>query len=309
MYIAHLSDLHLNARHKPESIYTAENLIEYALCNGADHIVITGDISHNADPHDYHILRSLLYKYDLLTSDKTSLTIGNHDIFGGITFIDELESFPKRCRNTDFDEKIKVFTAIFNELFQGTVKFNERSPFPYVKELGESILIGVNSVSNYSLISNPLASNGKVSTEEFIHISQILRNPIWAHKKKLVLIHHHFQPFHARLMKKTGRVWKFMEKHTMKLYGKNGLINLFSEQKVDLVLHGHDHINIGYILGGVSYLNGGGSVEYAKEGKFKINFIRIAEDGISVKMESPLLPVRSYIPAHDWQVNELAFVY
>ena len=81
MKIAHISDLHLN------TIYS------YSLENKADHLVITGDLTDNASEKDFEILRNLFRKNGLLNSERLSLVIGNHDIFGGLQSAEEIFFF------------------------------------------------------------------------------------------------------------------------------------------------------------------------------------------------------------------------
>lgn len=86
MKIAHFSDLHICVLHRKDRIRLTRIAIEYALKNDCDHIVITGDLSQMGSHRDYEILRSIFEDYGLLDANKLSLTIGNHDIFGGLGY-------------------------------------------------------------------------------------------------------------------------------------------------------------------------------------------------------------------------------
>ena len=66
-----------------------------------DHLVITGDLTHNADYEDLEILRNLFQEYGLLNSERLSLVIGNHDIFGGPQAAEEVFQFPEKCKQID----------------------------------------------------------------------------------------------------------------------------------------------------------------------------------------------------------------
>jgi 3',5'-cyclic AMP phosphodiesterase CpdA len=52
MQIAHLSDLHLSGKKKPENTLKAEKLLAKVAESRSDHLVITGDLTHNAETDD-----------------------------------------------------------------------------------------------------------------------------------------------------------------------------------------------------------------------------------------------------------------
>jgi len=52
--IAHLSDPHINLKYHPEHLPRLESVLRDALdVRGADHVVITGDLSSNADQREF----------------------------------------------------------------------------------------------------------------------------------------------------------------------------------------------------------------------------------------------------------------
>ena len=55
MKIAHISDLNLCRIFKRQNIRKTKNIIKYAVQNGFDHLVITGDISDNSEEIDFTI--------------------------------------------------------------------------------------------------------------------------------------------------------------------------------------------------------------------------------------------------------------
>ncbi|MHB1688154.1 MAG: metallophosphoesterase family protein, partial [Ignavibacteriaceae bacterium] len=59
MKIAHISDLHFTTFFKKSNYGSIQYLLEYALNHNADHIVITGDLTDNADKNDFLILRTV----------------------------------------------------------------------------------------------------------------------------------------------------------------------------------------------------------------------------------------------------------
>ncbi|MEJ2617089.1 MAG: metallophosphoesterase [Ignavibacteriaceae bacterium] len=160
MKIAHLSDLHFTTFFRKDNLEKIEYLIKYAFRYKFDHLVISGDLTHNADPEDFEILRNLFKKYDLLNSERLSLVIGNHDIFGGPQTVEDVFLFPEKCKFVDYDEKTKEFGDYFSEAFQYCSDINGDNYFPYIKKFNDVIIFGLNSIEKYSKMNNPFASNG-----------------------------------------------------------------------------------------------------------------------------------------------------
>jgi 3',5'-cyclic AMP phosphodiesterase CpdA len=122
MKIAHFPDLHICTLHRHENLQLTRETIEYALRANCDHLVITGDLSHKGGRRDYEILRALFDEYDLLAPEKLSLTIGNHDIFGGVQSAEDILAFPKHCRMIPFNQRVKDFVEFFCESFDQTYR-------------------------------------------------------------------------------------------------------------------------------------------------------------------------------------------
>ena len=194
MRFAHISDLHLCIKHKSDNISKIKKLIQHALDNSAQHFVITGDISDNADEKDFNILRELLKNFDLLRSDKTSIVIGNHDIFGGTQTAQDVFNFPTKCMNTNYHEKVAKFINHFKELFEDTIRHHDELYFPFAKEFKNVLLVGLNSTAEYSRFKNPFASNGHVSKMQRQFLKAILTKNEFKEKVKIILAHHHFYP-------------------------------------------------------------------------------------------------------------------
>jgi predicted phosphodiesterase len=71
----------------------------------------------------------------------------------------------------------------------------------------------------------------------------------------------------------------------MKLKGKRRLFNLFTEFKVDIVLHGHVHESKEYFRKNVRFLNAGATIKNNKH-TMKINYLTIAKGKIEVDIQS-----------------------
>lgn len=282
MKIAHISDLHICSRFRRENILRTEQLLEHAHSEKIDHLLISGDISHDSTIEDFKIFRELLYQYDFLHSKRASICIGNHDIYGGVHLATDIINFPTRCKTTSMNEKIETFHGIFEELFEDTITINKGNPFPYAKELRDTVIFGLNTNMIYSAWRNPMASNGKLEDNEWEDLKILLSKAEYASKNKIVLAHHHFLHKNKEYV---SSLWKLIEKMTMRLYKNKRITRLFSKNDVSLVLHGHVHYNDVYEINNVTFVSGGGSVESDfKEDKCHINLINLEKNKLDVKI-------------------------
>ncbi|MEW6655216.1 MAG: metallophosphoesterase, partial [Bacteroidota bacterium] len=192
MRIAHLSDLHLCSNFRKSNVARIKELIEHALAKGAQHFVFTGDITDNAEEKEYLSFRELLKSFNLLHSDKSSIVIGNHDIFGGPQTAHDVVNFPFKCMNANYNSRVAKFVYHFRELFENTIRPHNEVFFPFAKELKNVLLVGLNSIDEYSRFKNPFASNGKISKTNRKIAANFLSMPKFKEKVKIVLVHHHF---------------------------------------------------------------------------------------------------------------------
>ncbi len=265
MRIAHISDLHLSSMHRKKRNYLkVKKIIELALENGAQHFVFTGDISDNSDEKDFKLFRNLLIKYNLLSSEKSSIVIGNHDIFGGPQTAQEVLSFPKKCMEMDYNQKIISFINHFRELFENTIRMHDELFFPYVKEIKNFLIVGFNSIDQYSRLKNPFASNGHIPKDHRKFVKMILSKGNFKNKTKIVLVHHHFYPKNISSHSSENTLWNRIENYTMKLRGKKKLLKLFTEKEVKIVFHGHSHEVREYSRENMAFVNAGGSIDNDK---------------------------------------------
>ncbi|MBI5726504.1 MAG: metallophosphoesterase, partial [Ignavibacteriales bacterium] len=175
MIFAHISDLHINTEIVNSHLRQAEALINSALEQGAEHFIITGDVSDKALAEDFRRLRELLKKYKLLDPQKLSMVIGNHDIFGGVSHAEDIFTFPEKCRTTDYSQGIYSFNNYFEEAFAECIyRSGDGSGYPFAKRIGQCLLIGLNSIQEYSSIKNPFASNGKICDRQKEELKKIL---------------------------------------------------------------------------------------------------------------------------------------
>jgi len=286
MKIVHVSDLHFDREFKKINILKFERLLKFLDNNNTDHLVITGDISHGRKKEDYLILKDILRKNNFLHSERTSMVIGNHDIFGGVITAEDVIDFPNRCKETVYQNEIDDFFSTFDELFENAIFPENKKKFPYLKFVKDILLIGINSNAKYSLVKNLFASNGKVSKTQFTDLQLLLRDHISDFKKKIVLIHHHFSKFHQDLIDKKNPLWSKVEKTTMKLRGKKKLLELFKSHNIDMVLHGHVHQMGEYTRGGIKFLNAGASIDNYDDNKIQFNMLNITPENVVSSTEN-----------------------
>lgn len=301
MKIAHISDLHICSRRNFRNIKNARRLLEHIQDSNFDHITITGDITENGSEKEFRLIRSLLEEFDLLDPRKLSVVIGNHDIYGGIQFAEEIIGFPEKCIKTNYKMKIREFEVYFRETFDG-VYAPGPDFFPYAKDLGEAVLVGVNSISEYSKLKNLFASKGKISESQYEGLQQIFSSGKYPDKPVILLIHHHLYktPFYA--FSNESRIWTRIENEAMKLKGRKKFLNYLGSSNVKLVLHGHVHESVEYSKKGIRCLNAGETFRPGYPNRISYNTITIDDTGsiltenIVLPDKRKLKPLESYFP-------------
>ncbi len=283
MKFAHISDLHVNNYFRHSHFKEVKAILKFCKSNDVDHILITGDLTDNASELNLQILQKSLAKYGYESSSRLSVVPGNHDIFGGLQKAEDIFTFPDRCRQTNYESKISNFNKIFSKSFEDCIYTGKNNLYPYAKLINGALIIGINSNAYYSIISNPFASNGEVSTEQFLELEYILKEYGKLVKFRIILIHHHFNKIKNNSGVSSAGLWQNIEKQTMKLRKKKRLISLFKEHNIDLILHGHLHSTQTYERKGLIFINSGGSVTDVNTNKLKFNIITI--DKSSIKTE------------------------
>ena len=286
MLIAHLSDLHISRKFKSENIDKTRWVIEKALESGAEHFVFTGDISDNADVKDYTIFRNILNRFGLLDTDKSTVIIGNHDIFGGVQTAMDVVNFPGRCRQTDYEKRVIDFTDELHELFEKAYFPLAEKVFPFAKQVSDTLLIGLNSIERFSGLKNPFASNGRVDEDQKNGFINICKKEEYNSLKKLVLIHHHFYKRNVEASSSQNKIWEKLESWTLKLRGKKKLMRLFNDMAIEMVLHGHSHEIKEYFRKGIRFMNAGASIDNGNENDAKLILVNTEIEKLSVHIET-----------------------
>jgi 3',5'-cyclic AMP phosphodiesterase CpdA len=295
MRVAHISDLHISSRHHRRNIRNARRLLEYIDRLGVDHLVITGDITADARPQELELARNLLLSFGFLNSRRLSIVPGNHDIYGGVHEAEEILTFPRRIRETDYDGGLEAFRAAFAEAFEG-VRTAGASAFPFSRFVGDTVIVGLNSIARYSRVKNAFGSNGHVGDGQKAAVAALIAQPEVCGRARIVLIHHHFHKLRSSSAGAVHSVWGAIERQTMKLRGKKDLLKLFARSDVSLVLHGHYHEMRDYTRGGIRFLNAGGSTLGPEDGDLLVNVADVTVDGCSVEVHrvsrpAPRIPV------------------
>lgn len=298
--IAHISDLHLSALHNRANIRRTKQVLDHIMRLKVDHLVVTGDISADAREQDFRLSRSIFHGYGLLNSAKMTVVPGNHDIFGGVHTPEDALAFPRRCKKTDYTRRLREFIEHFHELFEGCAFVSNKHPFPYLKPLGELLLVGLNSVAEFSTVKNPVGSNGLVDDEQQQQLETLLSSGLFRKRWRIALIHHHFNKMPLQVNGTMQSVWTAIERQTMKLRGKKSLMKMLRKQGIDLVLHGHVHENSEYRRKRLRFLNGGGTVLGSDGSALRVNVVRFADTGIlttcsSISTPLPRTPQRSVL--------------
>jgi len=256
--LVHISDPHLSRQYYREHIKSFKLLLKSAIEDGADHIVITGDIVSTADQNDFYLAREIFASMGILNSRMLTVVPGNHDIFGGPHRAVDVLSFPSHLRNIDYERHLRFFYYAFEETFEGTTRLSPTSPFPFLKEFDFFSLLGLNSIPRWSLWQNPLASNGGLCEQQIEILQNLSSKNLLRDKPVIAAIHHHFNDLlddaadHA--------LWKKIESKTMRMKKRKKIIKLFRGLNVNHVLHGHVHRNEMYRKGDIQFLNGAGAV-------------------------------------------------
>lgn len=283
--IAHISDLHINKEEHDANTRTFMDLLADIVKRNCNHLFITGDITNNTNDEEYAKVKNLLSKCDFLNSNSLTVTIGNHDIFGGAKKGPDVFLFPTDCKNINYYEKVKKFHKQFNESFKNTKLSSEGTIFPYLKILKENIaIIGINSIAEWSCDLNPIASNGNINDDNFNRIKKLLMQKKIKDMLKIVLIHHQFNRPSKSELDDEHVLWLYSERRTMRLHNKKRLFKLFKKAGVDMILHGHTHITNSYKLKVSLFVNSSASaIPFTKDRKMRYHIISIPDEPEQMK--------------------------
>ena len=282
--IAHFSDLHLSPEYFPERSILFRSALEQCRKIGIDHYIITGDVTNQARPVEFGHFRSILEEFSLLDAEKTTVVIGNHDIFGGPYYADDVLNFPSDCKSTEYDKKVSEFFSATKETFRGVTFFSSKTVFPFLKLIGDTAIVGINSIARWNGLKNPIGSNGKIYDDQFKCVSSILKSSLLEGKRIIVAMHHHFYKINpGRDASRIEQLWTALESTTMKLRGEKKLLALFRKAGVEMILHGHVHHTTEYRKNGIRCVNAGGTVMAPKDDQPAFHVLTFNEHGVRLE--------------------------
>ncbi len=263
MKIAHISDLHIDYKDK-SLIDEFEKIIRNIYKTKVEHLIITGDLIHNPFVQNYEVIKRILNKYEFWNYERLTVTIGNHEVFGGA---EKTHTFPYQCKYTNYNEKVQEFIIFFKRILSN----NKYSSFPIFKEIsGNIVLIIFNSVAHWSANRNPIGSNGNVDAKQLEKAGRILSSGKYDRYFKIAVIHHHFYYTANRTYDEMHRLWLYSERDTMVMHNWQKVLSLLKRNKINLILHGHTHYTNTYKKGNIKIINSSGCLKPLSQKKKKL---------------------------------------
>lgn len=285
MRMIHVSDLHLNLMDHDSNTEKIVRFFEHIAAMHPEHLIITGDISENGEEEELLAFRDILEHIGYYHSEKTTVVIGNHDIFGGVHRAEDILTFPERCVNTDYYSKVLKFHSLFGELYENCMYPIEGSVYPFVKLVKHVAIAGVNSIAEYSKVKNIFASRGKINDAQYEGLYEALLYAMDEADMTLVAIHHHFNKIVPEGDQWIKSIWSRIEKQTMNLKKKKRLIQMFNIFGVKAVLHGHYHVMDTYERSGIQYVNSGASFKNSAENTVYYHALEIGRKLLVANLE------------------------
>jgi Icc protein len=287
--IAHISDPHLSRQYYREHIKSFKMLLRAILDEGADHIVVSGDIVSTGEEDDFYLAREIFSNLNLLDSKRLTIVPGNHDIFGGPHRAVDVLSFPRYIRSVDYMQHKELFQNAFAETFYGVHRLSDTDLFPFIKTLGPFNIIGLNSTPPWSLRHNPLGTNGGLDDQQMRALAQLAGSEILQDRTNVVVIHHHFNDLHQSEYD-AGNIWTRIESNTMRMKKRRKIVRTLQALNIRYVLHGHIHRNELYDRDGILFANGAGAVCDDPVHYLKYNLLHHMDGYCNIKIRQLPIP-------------------
>lgn len=237
MRLAHCSDLHLlslegakvldfankrwigglnlltnRGRHHQSEIFEA--MIEDLNQQEVDHILVTGDVTNLALDEEFRFARDLFGRL-ALSPDQITVIPGNHDAY--------------------VQKGAKHFVTHFNEFFSSDEGHATTDPWPCVRRRGPISIIGLST----SLQTPWFTAYGVIGDEQLDRLRVALTAPELQDTLRLVAIHH--SPAEPRARSRVRG-----------LRDRAKLWNLLEDVGAELILHGHEHLDLSATLPGAT---------------------------------------------------------
>ncbi|TLU53833.1 MAG: metallophosphoesterase [Chlorobium sp.] len=253
--IAHISDLHFSGKQDRRQLDAFDRLLNHFNTVGVDHLVISGDLSHNADQGDWQLVKDKLESHALFHWDKCTVIAGNHDVINleeEMRFYNALNPLPL-LRQKAFARKLADFSLFFQELITGEKGVNKA--FPFVKIINfpsvKIALTALNSVYPWYPADNPLGARGSITAGQLRALSH--ENVLASLRECFVigLCHHAYRVYGTDSLIDQAFDW------TMELKNRDEFLVAMKVIKARIVLHGHFHRFQSYSVEGITFINGG----------------------------------------------------
>jgi 3',5'-cyclic AMP phosphodiesterase CpdA len=229
--IAHLSDVHLGpiagfdppywnlkramgyynwVRNRRRAYQRAvlDRLVADMHAEGPDHIAVTGDLVNIGLPQEH--IRALAWLEGLGHPQRVTVVPGNHDIYSHI----------------GRDPGTRRWAPYMVSDARGAALAGEGADFPFVRVVAQVALVAVNS----AVPTPPVIAWGRVGSDQLARLAAVLDRLRQASLFRLVLIHHPPLPGQApgaRALRDAAALERVLARHG-----------------AELVIHGHNHINM-----------------------------------------------------------------
>ncbi len=180
--IAHLSDLHLTTVNRDFDCCLA--LVEDAGAQGAEHLVISGDLVESGEMKILKAFVAELKKLGWAGSNNLTIIPGNHDIFPATN-----RKFPTLWRPTSiFKDFISITRG--SRTGKGYRSLRRGDAYPFGKVLNDKIvLVGLDTTRNEEYNPKNWAS-GELSEDQMAATDEFFSE--WSHiPHRIVVMHHH----------------------------------------------------------------------------------------------------------------------
>jgi len=234
MKIAHISDLHLYShgaltlkhllgrrilgalnlffmRKNQFSEEVAVQAVKALIDAKVDHVVVTGDFTNLALEQEFLLAKKILEP--LWAYKRLTPVPGNHDYYASDAITEQR------------------FERTFGELLW---RDGEERTWPVVKNLGNVVIVVLRSV----FLCPPGMGYGRIGVEQLQRLEKILEANRSNRTRTIVALHHHL---HDR---------GFVTEATGRLLDKSELLEVIRKYRPALVLHGHDHKPIRWVIEG-----------------------------------------------------------
>ena len=173
-----------------------------------DHVVVTGDLANIGLPQEH--INALAWLEALGPPERVTVIPGNHDIYARI----------------GRDLGTRRWAPYMASDRQGADFVRHGADFPFVRVLGHVALVGVNS----AVPTPPLMAWGRIGRDQLAAVDETLAALGAAQLFRVVLIHH--PPLPGQASRARG------------LLDAAALEAVLSNRGAELVIHGHNHINM-----------------------------------------------------------------